>query len=155
MSDHTVVVARTFDAPSALVFKMWTDPEHLVRWVIPRGFASPIIEHMDARTGGSLRMRMNYSDGNVYLSKWSFVEVTEPERIIYDEVCDVNGATFHRARQTVEFAEAAGKTTISIRGEIELVPGRDPRLTLEAMRTGWSDGWNDNFDKLEALIKMR
>jgi uncharacterized protein YndB with AHSA1/START domain len=152
MSDHTVIVTRTFNAPRALVFKMWTDPEHLVNWVIPRGFAPPIIEHMDARTGGSLRMQMNYSDGSVYLSKWSYVEVTEPERIIYDEVCDVNGRTFHRARQTVEFTERDGKTTLSIRGEIELVPGRDPQLTLEVMRAGWADGWNDNFDKLADYV---
>ena len=155
MNDHTVVVTRTFNAARTTVFKMWTDPSHLVHWVIPRGFAAPIIEQMDARTGGSLRMRMNFSDGSVYLSKWSFVEVTEPERIIYDEVCDVNGETFHRARQTVEFTERDGRTTLSIRGEIKLVPGRDPKLTLEVMRAGWSDGWNENFDKLAALINAR
>lgn len=153
MSEHTVIVTRAFNAPRAIVFKMWTDPKHLVHWVIPRGFAPPIIEYMDAQTGGSLRMRMKFSDGNVYLSKWSFVEVTEPERIIYDEECDINDLTFHRARQTVDFAERGGKTTLSIRGEIELVPGRDPQLTLEAMRAGWTDGWNDNFDKLAEQLK--
>ena len=70
-SGDEVIVTRMFDAPRSLVFKMWTDPAHLVHWAIPKGLAPPIIEHMDVRSGGSLRMTMHFSDGNVYLSKWS------------------------------------------------------------------------------------
>jgi uncharacterized protein YndB with AHSA1/START domain len=150
--DHDVIVTRMFDAPRDLVFKMWTDPGHLAHWVIPKGFAPPIIEHMDARTGGSLRMRMKFSDGKTYLSQWSYVEVTPPQRIVYDELCDENGKPFHKARQIVEFAEYEGKTMLTIRGRIELLPDRDPRFTVEFMRAGWSQGWNDNFDNLASYL---
>ena len=29
---------RSFDAPRALVWKLWRDPEHLVRWHGPEGY---------------------------------------------------------------------------------------------------------------------
>ena len=36
-----LVITRVFDAPRALVFKAWTQPEHLVRWWGPGGFTTP------------------------------------------------------------------------------------------------------------------
>ena len=31
-TEKVLIVNRTFDAPRALVYRMWTQPEHLVRW---------------------------------------------------------------------------------------------------------------------------
>ena len=31
-SDRGLVITRVFNAPRALVFKAWTDPEHVKRW---------------------------------------------------------------------------------------------------------------------------
>ena len=39
-----LVLTRTFDAPRGLVFKAWTDREHLARWWGPRGFTNPVCE---------------------------------------------------------------------------------------------------------------
>jgi uncharacterized protein YndB with AHSA1/START domain len=33
-----IVTTRVFDAPRALVFESWTDPEQLKLWWSPRGF---------------------------------------------------------------------------------------------------------------------
>lgn len=33
-----LVITRIFDAPPSLVFKAWTEREHLVHWSAPRGF---------------------------------------------------------------------------------------------------------------------
>ncbi len=151
-SSCEIVISRLFNAPRALVFKMSTDPKHLVHWAIPKGFYPPIIDHVDARAGGSLQMTMRCTDGNVYLSKWAFIEVDEPARLVYDEVCDENGRPFHRSRQTVEFTEHDGKTTLSVHGRIDIVPGRDPRWTLEIMKAGWAEGWGENFDLLEKYL---
>jgi len=38
-AERVLVITRVFDAPRELVFKAWTDPEHLVRWMGPRGFS--------------------------------------------------------------------------------------------------------------------
>jgi len=31
-AERELVITRIFDAPRRLLFKMWTEPEHLVRW---------------------------------------------------------------------------------------------------------------------------
>jgi uncharacterized protein YndB with AHSA1/START domain len=31
-SDRKIVISRVFEAPRELVFKAWTDPEHLIHW---------------------------------------------------------------------------------------------------------------------------
>ena len=123
-----------------------------MHWALPNGFAPLVIEHMDVRSGGSLRMTMHFFDGNVNLSQWSYIEVVEPERIVYNEVFDENGKPFHRARQHVTFTEHHGKTMLSIRGSIDLVAERDPRWTLDRMKTGWAQGWRENLDMLETHL---
>ena len=37
-ASHTLIMHRTFDAPRILVWKAWTEAEHLVRWICPTGF---------------------------------------------------------------------------------------------------------------------
>ena len=37
-----VLITRLFDAPRALVWKAWTNPEHLMRWWGPKDYTSPI-----------------------------------------------------------------------------------------------------------------
>ena len=58
--DRVLALTRVFDAPQALVFKVWSAPEHLARWWGPRGFT--VISFAEAsatmpssRVGSSLR----------------------------------------------------------------------------------------------------
>jgi uncharacterized protein YndB with AHSA1/START domain len=67
-----VVITRVFDAPRGLVFKAWTDPEHMARWWGPKGFTNPICE-LDARVGGAWRIVMRSPAGSAY---WFFATLT-------------------------------------------------------------------------------
>lgn len=57
-ADREIVATRVFDAPRDLVFKMWTDPKHIVHWWGPNGFTNTIHE-MDVRPGGVWRFIMH------------------------------------------------------------------------------------------------
>ena len=47
-------ITRVFDAPRELVWKAWTDPEHVARWFGPRGYSTPqSTVTMDVRPGGT------------------------------------------------------------------------------------------------------
>jgi uncharacterized protein YndB with AHSA1/START domain len=46
-----LVVTRILDAPLALVWKAWTDPEHVKRWWGPKHYTSPTCK-IDLREGG-------------------------------------------------------------------------------------------------------
>ena len=46
-----LVVTRILDAPLELVWKAWTDPEHVIRWWGPKYYTSPTCK-IDLREGG-------------------------------------------------------------------------------------------------------
>ena len=46
VQDKELVITRTFNAPRELVFKMWAQAEHLVRWWGPKGF-EPLIKKLE------------------------------------------------------------------------------------------------------------
>ena len=45
------IITRLFDAPRDLVWKAWTDPEHIARWMNPSGGEMSFTK-MDFRAGG-------------------------------------------------------------------------------------------------------
>jgi uncharacterized protein YndB with AHSA1/START domain len=62
MSNHDLVLERTLDAPIDLVWKAYTDPEHLKQWFAPKPFQITECE-LDLRPGGIFRIRMQGPDG--------------------------------------------------------------------------------------------
>src|SRR4029079_5194901 len=57
-----LVLERTIDAPIALVWKAYTDPEHLKQWFAPKPYQITECE-LDLRPGGVFRFRMVGPDG--------------------------------------------------------------------------------------------
>ena len=106
---RSIASTRTFDAPRALVWKLWTEPEHIVEWWGPNGFRNTIHE-MNVKPGGSWRFVMHGPDGTDYQNHVRYVEVHEPERLVWDHI---SGPLF---RATATFEEAGpSRTTVSMR----------------------------------------
>ncbi|HET9397934.1 MAG TPA: SRPBCC family protein [Sphingomicrobium sp.] len=57
-----LVLERTIDAPVDLVWKAYTDPNHLKQWFAPRPYEITECE-LDPRPGGIFRIRMVGPDG--------------------------------------------------------------------------------------------
>lgn len=80
-------LTRVFDAPRDLVFRCMITPEHLTHFWGPAGVSAPL-EHIrvDARPGGVFETVMvNDADGSTYPTRAVYVEVTEPERLVWTE----------------------------------------------------------------------
>ncbi len=78
---------RVFDAPRQLVFRCMISPEHLTHFWGPAGTSAPV-EHIrvDPRPGGVFETVMvNDADGNEYPTRATYVEVVEPERLVWTE----------------------------------------------------------------------
>jgi len=103
-----IVTTRVFDAPRALVFESWTDPEQLKVWWGPRGFTNTF-HHFDMKPGGAWRYTMHGPDGTNYENEMKFVEITEPARIVIDH------ASPPRFQLTVLFEELGDQTKITFR----------------------------------------
>jgi uncharacterized protein YndB with AHSA1/START domain len=78
---------RVFDAPRELVFRCMVEPEHLTHFWGPAGVHTPLGGiTVDARPGGVFETAMiNDSEGRQYTMRAIFVEVTEPERLVWTE----------------------------------------------------------------------
>jgi uncharacterized protein YndB with AHSA1/START domain len=118
-AEPSIVVTRVFDAPRETVFKLWTDPRHVARWWGPIGFSTTISE-MDVRPGGTWRFVMRGPDGTRYVNRVSFIEVAEPERLVYK-----HGSEPVDCEVTVTFAERGGKTEITMRMLFPSAEARD------------------------------
>lgn len=100
-------VTRIFHAPRELVFKAWTDPEHLPKWWGPMGFTTTVQE-IDVRIGGVWRYVMHGPDGVDYNNKIVYHEIVSPERLVYAHGGGDEDEQFH---VTVTFAEQANSMT--------------------------------------------
>jgi uncharacterized protein YndB with AHSA1/START domain len=97
---------RIFDAPRELVFRCMIEPEHLTHFWGPAGVSAPL-EHItvDARPGGVFETVMvNDADGSQYPTRAVYVEVTEPERLVWNEV-------HSQMTTTVTFTDIGGSRT--------------------------------------------
>jgi uncharacterized protein YndB with AHSA1/START domain len=65
MSNNDIVIERVFDAPRDLVWKAWTDPEHIAKWWGP-GSMITRVEAFDFRVGGAWSYVMTAVDGSQY-----------------------------------------------------------------------------------------
>ncbi len=84
----SVVIERTFDAPVEQIWAMWTVPEHFRSWYGPTG-ATISVAQMEVRVGGARLVGMEMQTPNGPMAMWfagEFVEVVEPERLVYTEV---------------------------------------------------------------------
>ncbi len=141
-ADREIVTTRVLDAPRELVFKAWTDPDRLVQWWGPKGFTNTFHE-FDMRPGGIWRFVMHGPNGVDYQNKSVFVEVVNPERIVFDHV---SGPRF---QVVATFAEQAGKTKLTFRMRFESAAECDKVKAFAV------EGNEQNFDRLEAqLAKM-
>jgi uncharacterized protein YndB with AHSA1/START domain len=113
VGDREMAATRVLDAPRELVWKVWTDPGHIGKWWGPNGFTTTTYS-MDLRPGGVWRYVMHGPDGRDYQNKVTYIEVVEPERLVYllggdDDVERVS----HRV--TVTFRDLGGKTRLDTR----------------------------------------
>ena len=121
-ADREIVISRVLDAPRALAFDVWTDPQHVGQWYGPRGFT--ITSHvMDVRAGGTWKFVMHGPDGVDYPNTIVFIEVVRPERLVYSHGGE-EGET-GRFHVTVTFDEHDGKTLLTLRSLFESAAARD------------------------------
>jgi uncharacterized protein YndB with AHSA1/START domain len=152
-NDLNLAVTRVFDAPVALVWEVFTRPEHLVHWWMPENFLPPVVLSMDVRPGGKWRYRMPLPDGKSCMAYGVYKEVVPRERLSWDDYCDdFDGKYFHKAFVTVSFEDLGGKTRVTVRGRLDPPADRDPKWTVDFMEKGWSGGWKDNLEKVAGYL---
>jgi uncharacterized protein YndB with AHSA1/START domain len=113
-AERELVITRIFEAPRRLVFKMWTEPEHLVRWWGPRGFTTISIR-MDVRPGGIWSRSMRAPDGRIIRKYGVYREIVAPERLVLTYVTDdPEGTSGPETLVTLTFTDLGGTTRLTL-----------------------------------------
>jgi uncharacterized protein YndB with AHSA1/START domain len=153
---HELVITRIFDAPRELVWKVWTEPEHLMRWWGPKDFTSPTCK-IDLRVGGKYLYCMRSPGGQEFWSTGIYREIVPPERLVVtDSFADKDGNVVPASdyglgddfplelQVTVTFEEHQGKTKMTL---------RHAGIPAGQIREMTETGWNESFDKLAESLK--
>jgi uncharacterized protein YndB with AHSA1/START domain len=135
-----LVLSRVFDAPRRLVFEAWSKPEHLTRWLPPRGFTMSKAT-MDFRPGGKFDHAFRGPDGEEYPFDGIYREIVEPSRIVWSGT--IHGGV--HVVTTVVFEEHDGKTKLTVHQTYS--------KESDATR-GAPSGWGQSLEKLGELLAM-
>jgi uncharacterized protein YndB with AHSA1/START domain len=151
-SDREVKVTRSFKAPRALVYRAYTEPELVRRWLLgPPGWSMPVCE-MDVRVGGRFRWRWRSDENSSEFGfMGTFREVQPPSKLVHTEAYDPGtvGGPYpgEDAIVTVTFAEADGVTTMTTLIDFGSKQARDA-----AVATGMTDGMEQSYQLLDRLL---
>ncbi len=155
---NELVITRIFDAPRELVWKAWTNPEHLMRWWGPKNFTSPVCK-MDFRKGGKYLFCMRSAEGQEFWSTGTYREINPLERIICtDSFADEKGNVVPASHYgmpgdnwpleltvKIEFEDLGGKTKMTL---------THTGIPAGQMKEMTGAGWNESLDKLAASLKL-
>lgn len=138
-----LVITRLFDAPRALVFKCWTDPQHAAMWWSPQGFTLEACQ-LDVRIGGAWRIGMRSPEGTRHVKSGVYREVVPPARLVFTFAWeDEAGRPKHPMLVEVTFVEEGQRTRLTL---------RHSNLESETARDLHRGGWTSTMERLAAYL---
>ena len=136
-------VTRRFKASRQRVYRAWTEPELIMKWLADADYNMRVVE-LDLQVGGRYRYEGEMPGGS-WAIYGEYLEVRPPERLVYtwkwDEMPGHPGAG--DTVVTVDFREQGSETEIVLTHE---------GFTNETDRREHNRGWIGCFDKLAPLV---
>ncbi|MGZ4034218.1 MAG: SRPBCC family protein [Bacteroidia bacterium] len=134
-------ISRVVSAPRELVWKAFTDPDHIKSWWGPDGFTNTIYT-MDVRPGGIWEFVMHGPDATDFKNKSIYKEIVEPERIVFEHVSGPKFTT------TIIFTEEKEKTLIKWSMLFDSV--EELQQVIKVFKA--DEGLKQNINKLEKYL---
>jgi uncharacterized protein YndB with AHSA1/START domain len=134
-----LTITRSFNAPPSLVFKAWTQPEHLVRWLGPKDYRAHAVE-LDVREGGGWRACITGPDGDENWMGGRYREISPHDRLVFTFAWDSTG---FETVVTITLAADGDRTAMTFH--------QAPFASIES-RDSHNQGWTSSFDRLAALV---
>lgn len=144
LADDELLIERVFEAPRALVWRIWANREHMIRWLGPTDFACTHLE-MDFRPGGKWRACIVSDE---YGENWmggEYREIEPERRIVYTFAWDEESGEPHETLVTVTFEDAGeGRTKQRFH--------QTPFTSVES-RDSHIGGWSECFEREAAYVE--
>ncbi len=141
----TIRIVRDFDAPPDRVYRAWTDPELVVRWMGPNSTEMKI-DSWEAETGGKYRYTMLQDGEEVAAFFGSFHEARPSERLVWTFTWE--GMPDGVSLETMTFTDLGdGRTRVTSLSVVDSFEGRDA-----IMSSGMEVGVFEGYAKLDGLL---
>jgi len=139
-----LTITRTFNAPRELVYALFTEPEHIMKWMGPRGFEARSFTQ-DARVGGKWRGMLHPLEGGRDLWQGgTFLEIDPPSHVSYTFAWDdQNGKPGQETIVTLDFEAQGDRTKLTF---------HQTGFTSGPERDGHRGGWSETFDKFAEYL---
>ena len=129
-----------FKASLELMWKMWTDPEHIVHWWGPNGFTTTI-HTMDVKPEGEWNLTLHGPDGTNF-----------PNRSVYKEIIPLKKIVFEHFNPhfmtTVLFEARDSETIVDWRAVFDSPEMRETIVNVHKA----DEGQKQNMQKLEKYL---
>lgn len=149
-----LVLSRVVEVPRSLVWRAWTEPEHLKRWFTPKPWIT-VDARIDLRPGGVFGTVMRGPNGETHAGDGCILDVVPERRLVWT---DTLLPGFRPAKEPfftaiIELADAPGGTGTQYTATA-LHRDSDARKRHEDM--GFHNGWSTALDQLvEHAREMR
>lgn len=139
-----IVITRRFDAPRDLVFRAYTEPELLARWLAGCN-EKMTVERYELHDGGRWRYVSESADGHVHGFHGVFHGTPTPYGMV--QTFEYEGAPGRVSLDTYTFEDHGGRTTVRSVSSFPSVEDRD-RIVAQGMERGV----RDSAERLTALL---
>jgi uncharacterized protein YndB with AHSA1/START domain len=157
----TFTISRVFDAPRDLVFKAWTERDHLVHWWGPKGLTMVHLTN-DLRPGGVMHYGMRGPGGHMMWGKWVYREIAPDDRLSFVvSFSDEQGGTVRapfssqwplETLSTITFTSVEGSKTLVSMDAIPVNATEAERDMFRGFTASMQGGWKGTLDQLEAHL---
>jgi uncharacterized protein YndB with AHSA1/START domain len=155
------VMSRVLDAPRDMVWRCFTDPEHLQQWWGPKGY-KVLSSKMELRPGGTYHYGMQTPNGQTMWGKFVYLEIVPQERLVFiNSFSDEGGGvTRHpgnekwplEMRSTFTFEDMPdGRTKFTVSWTPHNADD-DERKTFDSNRENMRAGWTGTMEQLETYL---
>lgn len=138
--DREIISTRTLNVARDVVFRAWTDPDHLKNWWGPKGFTNTFNTY-DLRPGGRWSFVMHSPEGGNYQNECVFIAIDKPRFLAWDHIVQPVFLV------VVEFKELAEDRTEVTARMVFRTPEECSKV--RAFAPGKNE---ENFDRLEAEL---
>ncbi len=140
---HTVRLHRVLKCPTDRLFRAFTDPKALVKWMAPHGFVSEV-HSFDLRVGGGYRMSFtNFGTGASHAFGGTYREIIPNQLLRYSDTFDDPNMP-GEMHISITFRSVVCGTELSI--VQENIP---PQIPVEFCYLGWQE----SLSMLAALVE--
>ena len=144
--EREIVIARSFDAPRALVYRAYTEPALLKRWLLgPDGWVLAVCQ-LDLEVGGAYRYVWRNAEGTEMGMGGVFREIVPGRKLVCTEKFDQAWYPGEGLVSTV-LADDGDRTLLTTTVRYESQQARD--LVL---KSGMERGLQASYDRLEQVL---